>query len=69
MEQLHPLRRYRRDNGLSLDHLAALVGTTGATLSRIEARRQNASHDLLIRLSAETGISIDELVRAGAEAA
>ena len=64
MSQEHPLRRYRRENNLTLEQLAAVVQTSFVTISRIEGRRQRASHDLLIRISNATGIPIDELVRA-----
>jgi transcriptional regulator with XRE-family HTH domain len=66
---MHPLRRYRQTNGLTQEDLGALAGTTFATISRIEAGRLKPTHDLLIRLSEATGITIDELVRAGQDAA
>lgn len=69
-EQEHPLRRYRRVRGLTLAQMAAEARTSFVTISRIEGRKQQAGHDLLIRLSDVTGIPIDELVRAsGQEAA
>lgn len=64
MQIEHPIRRYRRENGLTLDQLAKIAKTSFATISRIEARRLQPTHDLLIRLSDATGISIDDLVRA-----
>lgn len=69
MDQEHPLRRYRRDKGITLEHLARQVGASAVSISRIENRRQQPTHGLLINLSEATGISIDDLVRAGAEAA
>ena len=65
----HPLRRYRREHNLTLEQGAVAVGTTLGTISRIESRQLNATHELLIKLSGETGISIDELVRASTRAA
>jgi transcriptional regulator with XRE-family HTH domain len=64
MSHEHPLRRYRRERGLTLEQLARKAGTSFVTISRIEGRKQRPSHDLLIRLANATGISIDELVRA-----
>lgn len=70
MELEHPLRRYRRENGLTLEQLAAKAKTSFVTISRIEGRRQQASHSLLIRISEATSIPIEDLVRASsAEAA
>lgn len=66
MSRDHPLRRYRNDNNLTLAELATQVGTTDATLSRIETRQLRPGHNLLIRLADVTGISIDDLVRASA---
>lgn len=67
--QEHPLRRFRRENNLRLSHIAKKVGVSEVTISRIENLHQRPTHSLLIKLSEATGISIDELVRAGAEAA
>lgn len=67
MQTEHPVRRYRRENSLTLDQLAKLVKTSFATISRIEARRLQPTHDLLIRLSDATGISIDDIVRASTD--
>jgi transcriptional regulator with XRE-family HTH domain len=64
MEFEHPLRRYRREHGLTLEQLATRAGTSFVTISRIEGRRQQASHRLLIRLSEATSIPIEDLVRA-----
>lgn len=59
----HPVRAYRRsfDPPMSLEDLAARVGTTKPNLSRIETRKQNVSADLLPKLVAETGIPAAKL--------
>lgn len=64
MEFDHPLRRYRVNRGLTLEQIADKVGVSFVTISRIEGRKQQASHRLLIRLSEATGIPIEDLVRA-----
>lgn len=50
----HPLRRYRLDNGLSLDELALKSRTSKATLSRIETGLQTPSLSLIRRISTAT---------------
>jgi transcriptional regulator with XRE-family HTH domain len=54
MSGLHPLRAYRLRIGESLAALAHRVGTSKATLSRIETGKQNASLTLIAKLKAET---------------
>jgi transcriptional regulator with XRE-family HTH domain len=53
MSPLHPLRAYRQRIGESLAALAERVGTSKATLSRIETGKQNASLTLIAKLKAE----------------
>lgn len=66
--QEHPLRRYRADRDLTLEQMAERLGTTAATVSRIEVRKLQATHKLLIKIAHETGISIADLVySSGAE--
>lgn len=50
----HPLRKYRRERAMSLSDMAALVGVSIATLSRVESG-QNASADLMRRIAEATG--------------
>lgn len=47
----HPLRRYREKHDLSQAALAALLGTTKVTVSRLETGRRSASGDLLKRIA------------------
>lgn len=60
----HALRTYRRNRGISLEHLAASAGTTKATLSRIELGRQMPSAGLIAKLRDATGgaVSADDFV-------
>ncbi len=62
----HPLKAYRRENGLSLEALAVKALTTRSTLSRVEARLLRPTHDLLRRISdaTEGNVSIEALVEA-----
>ena len=45
------IREWRNDRGLTLEHLADRLGTTHATLSRIERGMQPYSQDILERLA------------------
>lgn len=55
---VHPVRafRLRQKPTLSLEDLAARLGTTKANLSRIENGKQRVSEDLLPKFVAETPI-------------
>lgn len=46
----HPLHRFRKNKGLTLDALAKLSGVSKANLSRIENRRQGTTEDTIRRL-------------------
>lgn len=48
----HPLRKFRKDLGLSLRSLARETGSSASALSRIERRHQDADLDLLRQLAA-----------------
>lgn len=50
----HPLRKYRRENDLSLEVLAERVGTTRATISRIETLVREPSAEMMRKISAAT---------------
>lgn len=50
----HPLKSFRTRNDLSLDALAERIGVSKATLSRLENKKQDASSDLLRRISEAT---------------
>lgn len=51
----HPLRSYRESHGISLDNLAASVGASKASLSRIETRLQTPSLGLVERIVGVSG--------------
>lgn len=66
---LHPLTRYRRRNGLSLNAFAARVPCTAATISRIESGSREPKVPLLRQIVAATrqiegdeGITADEII-------
>jgi DNA-binding XRE family transcriptional regulator len=46
----HPLRKFRRDNAMTLDGLASAIGVTKGYLSKIETRDQLPSMDLAQRI-------------------
>lgn len=62
---LHPLQAYRDARGVTLDELAARVGTSKATLSRVENWKQDPSLDLIGKLKAATDgiVSADDFLR------
>jgi DNA-binding XRE family transcriptional regulator len=60
----HPLCRYRKGLGLTLKDVAATIGVSHATLSRIESGAQGGGRKLLKRISAATGIPVGDLVEA-----
>jgi predicted transcriptional regulator len=51
----HPLRQFRERRGVSLDHLAQMVGTSKASLSRIETGGQTPSLALVGSLISASG--------------
>lgn len=51
----HPLKTYRERCGITLYELAELVGSTKASLSRVENGKQTPSLDLIGKLKEATG--------------
>lgn len=47
---IHPLRRYRQDNQISLDGMAEMLGVSSATVSRIENYKQSPNWGLVAQL-------------------
>jgi transcriptional regulator with XRE-family HTH domain len=64
MAMIHPIRRFRKENGLTQAQLGDRIGVNDVTISRWESFRREPDHDELIRIEAETGISIAEIVNA-----
>lgn len=63
LEQLGPrLRAARHDRGWTLDDLAGRAGMSPSTLSRLESGRRQASLELLLPLTRQLGIRIDDLL-------
>ena len=58
------LRAARRDQELTLDDLAARTGISSSTLSRLESGKRQATLELLVPLTRQLGIRIDDLVPA-----
>ncbi|WP_373874683.1 helix-turn-helix transcriptional regulator [Methylobacterium iners] len=57
----HPLREYREAESLSLDAIAALVGRSKASISRIETGDQQPSPELARAIRDVTGIPLWKL--------
>lgn len=56
------LRALRRSRGFTLEALAARAEMSSSTLSRLESGKRQASLELLIPLTRELGIGLDDLV-------
>ena len=56
-----PLRAWRRHRRLTLGALAARVGVTKGYLSQIENGRKSGTLDLVRRLAAALGVTLDDL--------
>ncbi len=56
------LRAARHRVGLTLDELAARTGVSASTVSRLESGRRQANLELLVPLTRQLGITLDDLV-------
>lgn len=56
------LRAIRQDRGWTLDDLAARAGMSASTLSRLESGKRQASLELLIPLTRQLGVRVDDLI-------
>lgn len=63
-EQLHPIRRWRKDNGVTLATLASEVDVTPSHLSEVERGLSKVSLRLASRLSRATKVSLEEIAEA-----
>lgn len=68
MEDIHPLRQWRKDSGLTQKVAAELLGLEEPTLCRYETGTRMPSLALAAKLSEKTGIPLDKFVKT-AEAA
>lgn len=63
LDQIGPrLRDARRARGLTIDRLAALTHVSPSTLSRLESGKRGASLELLIPITRQLGIRVDDLL-------
>jgi transcriptional regulator with XRE-family HTH domain len=63
LEQIGPrLRAARRDRGWTLDDLAGRSGMSASTISRLESGKRQAALQLLLPLTRQLGIRIDDLL-------
>ncbi len=65
----HPLRRYRKAKGLSLEELAQRLSVSIATISRLETGKQGASLTLAVAIERETGVAADQFLPSSERAA
>lgn len=65
LTQLGPrLREARQEHGWTLDDLASRANVSASTLSRLESGKRQATLELLIPLTRELGIRVDDLLPA-----
>lgn len=57
------LRTLRKDQGMTQEHLAELVGTKKSNISRLESGRYNPSLDFLIKVADGLGKQITVKIR------
>lgn len=63
LQHLGPrLRAARQDRGWTLDDLASRAGMSPSTLSRLESGKRQASLELLLPLTRQLGIRVDDLL-------
>lgn len=63
LDQVGPrLRAARQAHGWTLDELASRAGMSASTLSRLEAGKRQASLELLLPLTRQLGLRIDDLL-------
>lgn len=56
------LRAMRQDRGWTLDDLAGLAGMSASTLSRLESGKRQASLELILPLTRQLGVRVDDLI-------
>ena len=66
-QQVHPLRRWRKRNEITLEALGERVGVTGSHLSEIERGLSGISFELACKLNQETGLALQDFAREAAE--
>jgi len=57
------IKRLRKNEGLTLNELADIVGTSKSTLSRVERGESNISVEVLFKCSKFFNVPIDSLVK------
>lgn len=68
LNQRHPVRAYREKAGLSLKALAAVIGVSAATISRIETGLQQPSLPLVQKFVDLTDLKAADFLRQSEEA-
>lgn len=56
------LRAVRQERGLTLEELASRAGMSASTLSRLESGKRQASLELLLPLTRQLGVRVDDLL-------
>lgn len=63
LDQIGPrLRAARRARGWTLEELAARAGMSASTLSRLESGKRQAALELLLPLTRQLGVRLDDLI-------
>ena len=57
------LRTLRKQKGLSMKSLGAVVGVAESTISQYETGKREPDYEILLKLSEFLGVSVDYLLR------
>ncbi len=68
MDELHPLRRWRAENEVTLDSLSKDLGVFASHLSQVERGLRGVSMELAFKIEDKTGIPARSLLRGEAAA-
>lgn len=61
MTDVHPLRRWRKEHGLTAADLASRVGVVASQITQIETGKREPSVESASRLVKETGLDLAEI--------
>lgn len=59
---MHPVRKYRKENGLRIRQLAETLNVSRSMLSRIERYERGLNNNLMRRVHEVTGIPLEQLI-------
>jgi DNA-binding XRE family transcriptional regulator len=63
MDNEHPLRKWRRTNGIGQVEVGKLVGVSASQISQIESGAKGCSLEVAVKLSRLASIPVDSFIR------